>query len=206
MKALLEQQARRINALSLRERAIMFVSLGVALVAAADALVLSPRMQEQKALASQLRQQAGELGALRAELAGTGAAETAPARLLRLLQTAQAQQRTLDAEIERRLAAGAAGTRLPDLLERVLRRHERLTLLRLATAAAAPRQAGASTLTLPLQGVDIGLRGAYNDLTQYVAAAEQALPGLRWGELSIVAGADGAAELTARVFLLENLP
>ena len=204
MKALLEQQARRINALSLRERAIMFVSLGVALVAAADALVLSPRMQEQKALASQLRQQAGELVALRAELAGTGAAETAPARLLRLLQTAQAQQRTLDAEIERRLATDAAGTRLPDLLERVLRRHDRLTLLRLATAATPPHQASAPTL--PLQGVDIGLRGAYNDLTQYVAAAEQALPGLRWGELSIVAGADGAAELTARVYLLENLP
>ena len=86
----------------------------------------------------------------------------------------------------------------------MLRRHDRLTLLRLATAATPPRQAGAPTL--PLQGVDIGLRGAYNDLTQYVAAAEQALPGLRWGELSIVAGADGAAELTARVYLLENLP
>lgn len=205
MKALLEQQARRINALSLRERAILFVSLGVALVAAADALVLSPRMQEQKALASQLRQQAGELDALRAQVAGTGAAESAPARLLRLLQTAQAQQQTLDAEIERRLAAGAAGTRLPDLLERVLRRHDRLTLLRLATAATPPRQAGAAQ-SLPLQGVDLSLRGAYNDLTQYVAAAEQALPGLRWGELSIVAGADGAAELTARVYLLENLP
>ena len=204
MKAFLTQQARRINALSLRERAIMFVSLAVALVAAADALVLSPRLAEQKALAARLRQQAVELDDLRSQLSGTGAAEAPGARVLRQLRQTQAQQQSLDVEIERRLAGGASGARLPELLERVLRRHDRLLLLRLATVAADAKPGAAAKL--PLRGVDIGLRGAYLDLTQYVADAEQALPGLRWGELSIVGGSGPLAELSARVYLVADTP
>ena len=65
MKDFWKRQARRIDALSLRERAIMFASLAVALVAATDALVLSPRSAEQKAVATRLRAQATELMALR---------------------------------------------------------------------------------------------------------------------------------------------
>ena len=52
-----------------------------------------------------------------------------------------------------------------------------------------------------VQGVELGLRGSYPDLAQYVADLEHNLPGLRWEELSIVRH-DGAAELRTRVALL----
>lgn len=220
MKAFLALQARRINALSLRERAIMFVSLAVALVAAADAVVLTPRMAEQKAFATRLRLQSSELDALRAQLAGDSSSDTPAARLVRQLQETRGQLQALEAEIQRRLSEAGSGMRLPDLLERVLRRHERLLLLRLVTvtdaktgksansansANNASSATGAHSPGLPLQGVDIAVRGTYLELTQYVADAEKAMPGLRWGELSITHNGV-SAELSARVYLVGELP
>lgn len=217
MKVFLALQARRINALSLRERAIMFVSLAVALVAAADAVVLTPRMAEQKAFATRLRLQSSELDALRAQLAGDSSSDTPAARLVRQLQETRGQLQALEAEIQRRLSEAGSGMRLPDLLERVLRRHERLLLLRLVTvtdaktgrsassANSANSATGAHSPGLPLQGVDIAVRGTYLELTQYVADAEKAMPGLRWGELSITHNG-ASAELSARVYLVGELP
>ena len=203
MKAFWIQQARRIDALTLRERAIMFVSLATALVGAADALVISPRMAEQSALTTQLRQRTTELDSMRFSLAGAGgaAADTPAARLQRELREAQTQQRAVEAEVALRIADSAHGTRLPELLGRVLRRHERLTLLRLATV---PTPVTPPPNGIPLQGVDLSVRGSYGDLTQYVADAEREMPGLRWGEIRL-ASVGAATELNARVFLIGDV-
>ena len=214
MKAFMQAQAKRIDGLSLRERAFMFISLAAALVAVADALVISPRLAEQKALLAQRQTQTAQINTLRTELAGGGAnADTPAAKLARQLAEARTRQQALDAEIARGLAHGAPGARLSDLLERVLRRYERLTLLRLATVAP-PANPAAQALDsalaqagerLPLQGVEIVVRGSYPDLAQYVADTESALPALRWGALTITGGNE-LPVLTARVYLLGAAP
>lgn len=202
MKSFVQLQARRIDSLSLRERGIMFVSVAAALVALADAWVLTPRMAEQKSYAERMRAQSGELDTLRTQAAGGGAADTPAARLQRQLQEVRSQQQTLDAQIQQRLSDGSAIAQLPDLLKRVLRRHDRLLLLRLETTTdTKATDTKTPTGSNPAQqGVDIGVRGDYPDLTRYVADAELAMPGLRWGELSITG--DGAtSELRARLYL-----
>ena len=202
MKAFLQQQALRINALSLRERAILFLSLVAALAAAADALVLSPRMSEQKQLAQSQRQQTSEIEALRARLPGAAAAADTPlARKARELQDARDRLQQTNAEIERRLAAGA-GTRLSEVLERLLKRQDRLTLQRLAAAPATAAGPGAA---LPSRTVELVLRGGYHDLMRYVADAESALPGLRWAELALTQQGD-SNEMRALVVLLGEGP
>lgn len=200
LQAALAQQAARIDALSLRERAILFVSIAVALVAAADHLVLSPRMAEQKTLATQMRQQSRELNDLRAQ-ALTARADTPATRIARDLETTRNTQRTLDEALARLQAGPGAGASLPDLLERVLRRHERLTLLRLATVKPG---AGAPPEPAP-RAVQIAMRGSYPDLAQYVADTEAALPGLRWGEVAVLRQGSGA-ELSAQVFVVKASP
>lgn len=198
------RQAARIDALTLRERAILFVSIAIALVAAADHLVLSPRMAEQKTLATQMRQQSRELGDLRAQ-AAAARADTPATRIARELEATRNTQRTLDeamARLQSGLSGGpGAGTSLPDLLERVLRRHERLTLLRLATVKPG---AGAPPEPAP-RAVQIAMRGSYPDLAQYVADTEAALPGLRWGEVAVLRQGSGA-ELSAQVFVVKASP
>jgi MSHA biogenesis protein MshJ len=190
-----QRQARRIDALTLRERAILFVSISVALVAALDHFLLSPRMAEQKALAQKIRQQARDLDGLRAQLA-PGRIDGPGGKLVQELEGLRQQQQQLDLALSQLHSGAAAGTQLPELLERVLRRHDKLTLLRLATvkpAAAAPNEG-------PRQAVQLSLRGSYPDLAQYLADTESALPGLRWGDVAVVRQGTGA-ELSATVLL-----
>lgn len=194
-----QAQARRIDALTLRERAILFVSMAVVLVAAFDHLVLSPRMTEQRALAMQIRQLARDVDGLRAQLAPDRNGGPAGA-LGRELDTLRQEQRQLDQALAQ-LHQGPAGTQLPDLLERVLRRHERLTLLRLATLKHTTGPgAGDAPQGPPQQAVQLALRGSYPDLAQYLADTEAALPGLRWGDVAVTRQGS-SAELSATVLL-----
>jgi MSHA biogenesis protein MshJ len=194
------QHAKRIDALTLRERAIMFVSIVIGLVAAFDHFLLSPRMAEQKALAGQIRQQSREVDGLRAQLA-PGRTEEPGAKLTRELDDLRARQLHLDQALAQLQGGLAGGAQLPDLLERVLRRHDRLTLMRLATVKAP----AAVTTPHQRQAVQIAMRGNYPDLTQYLADTEAALPGLRWGDVAIARQGSGA-ELTATVLLNRILP
>jgi MSHA biogenesis protein MshJ len=200
MKDSWTRAARRIDALTLRERVIMFVSLAVAMAALADALVLSPQGAEQKALVAQVRQQAGELAALRGQLLASTqppGADTPQGRL----QQVRAERQAVDEQIRQRVGGEAAG--LPELLGKVLRRHERLTVLRLATAAPAPAAADADDAALPQLGVDLSLAGSYPDLVAYLAEIERTLPGVRWSELQI-SSADPSAVLKVRVYLVTD--
>lgn len=208
MKTMWQTQARRIDALSLRERVIMFASLALALGALVDVLLLSPAIAERRALAEQMRRNGNELGTLRAQLAAvvqTGT-DTPLGRRRAAVERARAELQSLDAQVQARLARRDEVTRLPELLERVLRRHERLTLTRLATVEA-PRSAGADGAASGLhwQAVELSVAGSYLDLMQYLAALEQELPGLRWGALQIATQTQPPV-LTVRLLLAGEQP
>jgi len=207
MNAQWQQRAKRIDALSLRERAFLFVSAAMVIAALADTLVLSPALAEQQTLSTKLKQQAGELGALRKQLASAtqpAAADTPEGRLQADVAKAQSAMAALDAEIKQHLNNKDEMARLPDLLERTLRRHERLTLVKLATLAEPPTQTARST-GLRWQGVDLSVSGSYLDLMNYLGELEKALPGLRWAELHI-GTATPPPLLTVRVYLVGEAP
>ncbi len=211
MKALWTLQAQRIDALSLRERVIMFASIAVALGALADWLVITPSLAERRDLAMQIRKYTVELGALRGQLTGGNNGQPLPDtplnRQLNAIEQLRNERVSLDAR-QRGLLAGSAGVaHLSDVLDRVVRRHERLTLTRLATvpdpAPGVPPPPG--TVAIRWQGVDMTLAGRYFDLMQYLADLEQTLPGLRWGELRI-ATKTTPPELTVRLLMAGEAP
>ncbi len=202
--------AKRIDALSLRERGFLFLSAAMVVAAFADTLVLSPALAEQKALSVKLAKESDELKVLRAQLLAATQpvlANSPEGQLRSAIAQLQGQQTELSAEIERRLNSHGQRAQLPDVLERALRRHQRLRLLKLATvteapstAAQAPAPAASGVPSLHWQGVDLSVAGNYLDLMNYLAELEQALPGLRWGELGIAADAVPPV-LTVRVYL-----
>jgi MSHA biogenesis protein MshJ len=164
-------------------------------------------MAQQKAMATQLRQQASAVEKLRLQL-GNGPADTPAAKLSREIERMTAERSALDAQIAS--LTEATGVALPAVLERVLRRHDKLTLLGLATALPDPgaggaAAGGAAAPRLQRQAVDIRMRGSYPDLARYVADTEAALPALRWGALKIISQS-GDAELSAQVFLTGGRP
>ncbi len=195
MKQVWKDQARRIDALNLRERVIMFISMALAIGALADAFVLSPAMAERRQLSTKMRQQTQQIEALRMQLAaqsGTAAADTPQGRQRQALMQARDELSRLDQEVRTQLADREEMARLPAVLDRLLRRHDRLTLVRLATATpsraatqAAEAQPPGALPAVRWQGVDLSVAGRYPDLVQYLAELEQAMPGLRWGPLQI---------------------
>ena len=111
MKDAWKRWSRRIDALTVRERVILFLSIAIAAVAATDAAVLSPRASDQKQLTLKLRAQTTEIEALRQQISRADAAVQSPAgRALQALREAEAERADLDAEINRRLADGSYQT------------------------------------------------------------------------------------------------
>lgn len=192
MKDRLQGLARRIDALTVRERAIMAVSLAAALAALADVLVLSPQFAAQRAGVERMKQAAAELQALRARVAAPEA-QTPSGMLAHQIDEQRRHLAMVDAAITERLGTGQAAS-LPALLQRVLRRHERLTLVQLQTRPPVAADAAAR------RSVELRVSGRYADLVAYLTAIEAELPGLRWASLQIDA-AGSPPLLTARWWL-----
>ena len=202
-------QAKRIDAMSLRERAFMFASIAFALAGLADVLVLSPAFAERRQLSAQMRQQGQQLSALRAQAAasGPGHGDDSPqGRQRAAIEFARVEQRAVDEKIRSQFASHEEMARLPAVLDRLLRNHERLGLVHVGLAAPA---ATVPAQGLRWQGVDLSVAGSYADLVRYLAELEQALPGLRWEALQIAMPAAPAAplpRLTVRLMLVEQTP
>lgn len=208
MKAGWKQQLVRIDALSLRERVMLYASITFVLIALADALVWSPAAARRKALVAEQAAQAKEISTLQQQLAeasATSPADSPRGHMLARLAQAQADLQTVDRQIGDLQGGSKRLASLPDLTDQVLRRHERLTLTRLLTTRERPTDAATSDTALRWQAVDLGVSGSYLDLVQYLADLEQALPELRWGPMQINAK-QMPPELTVRLYLAGDAP
>lgn len=206
MNADWKKQLARINALSLRERVMLFVSIAFVMVALADTLVWSPAAAKRKSLVAEQAAAAKELATLRQTLAdasSTSQPDTPRGQLLARIAHSRAELQAVDSQIQGHLGDGKRLASLPDLMDQVLRRHERLTLTRLVTSSERPTDKSANhsgETALRWQAVDLGVSGGYLDLVQYLGDLERALPELRWGPLEINSK-QTPPELTVRLFL-----
>lgn len=212
-----ERQSRRIDALSLRERAILFGCILVVMVALLDSLVMTPLSARSQARSQAQAQQAEELTQLREQFVAASRNTSEPADGLKTqLDAARAERARLDDAL-RKAGSVSEAEGLSPVLQRLLARQPGLVLERLkllddapvalpvapsASAAPAPVFAGMSW-----QGVELQVQGGYHDLQRYVQALERELPGLRWGEMRLSAGDDAAPpRLQVQVFMLKVQP
>lgn len=206
-------QARRIDALSLRERAILFLCIVAVLAALFDSLVLSPWSAHQRQRADQRRQQEAELAQAREAFvtASRGAADPAEP-LRRQLEAARTERSRLDAALhDAAFSGGAQG--LQGLLQRLLSRQPGLVLERLRllddSPAAPANEATASMLTdgMHWQGVELQVQGRWREAQGYLQALERELPGVRWGELRLASATAGELpRWKLQIFLLGVQP
>lgn len=224
-----ERQAKRIDALSLRERAILFLSIAAVLAALFDTLVLTPLSARAKQRSEAESLQAAEVAKLREQfvVASRNAGDTS-GPLRQQLEAAQTERTRLNAEL-RAASSVSGGEGLSTVLQRLLSQQPGLVLEKLAllddapvvaprvsvaaaaaSAASAPGDAGQSAAMpgMSWQGVSLQVQGGYGDIQRYLQALERELPGLRWGEMHL--NAPGANEtrprLRAQLFLLKVQP
>lgn len=205
----------RIDALNLRERALVFAGvLGVLLVVAANYVFPSLQAQ-QKQLESELKLKREQTRLLYAQME----------------EAAKAAQRDTDAEHRARIAElngklraiegpGAPGAQqvvtpreMVRLVRELLARNQSLQLMRLenlpaTTLVPASTEAAAAPVAGQIyrHGLRVQVRGQYRDLARYLQALE-ALPWrVYWGEVSLEAKAHPTSELTVVIYTLSPNP
>jgi MSHA biogenesis protein MshJ len=200
----------RLDALSLRERLFLFLSVVVCLGAVLDTLWLTPALSQHKQLTARIDKQSTELQRLRDTLrtsvrpagAGPGGQEESV--------KISAQIEEVNQAIRQLLPDASQSAPLAQALVHLLRRHDGLTLVH--TAAVPPETAGPGTVAGPgvaglppgvtRQGVMLTVAGPYAELVRYVASLETAMPQVRWGQLSLKSDKGMLPELTLNLFLL----
>ncbi|APW41284.1 hypothetical protein [Rhodoferax saidenbachensis] len=198
------KQSARIDALSLRERLFLFLSVIACCLALADVLWLSPAMGEHTLQTQQSAAQNTELQRLRTELQST----PKPVDVNLPLRSEQAalQQQLVELKSNIAAAAGGGSLALEPVLAEFLRRRAGLTLLSTATLAddaSAGKDAAVTGITR--RGVELKVSGPYGELQSYVKSLEQALPNLRWGPMQLLSDKQPPV-LQLQVFVLEVQP
>lgn len=215
MKIWWKIQSGRINALSLRERVFLFITLIVCLLALADIVWISPTQIAYRQTTLKLATQNEELQRLRVELGtlysnGAGNASD-PHKILRdEMTTTKARLQMLDQEIGAVTQRADGIPSIEQPLIEFLRRQDGLTLLGTHTLTTVTPFADQPTLFK--RGLEVRMSGGYAHLNRYIHALELALPELRWGRLEIQIPTEVASsvvvqpELSVQVYVVGLTP
>lgn len=208
MKPWWQKQSVRINALSLRERVFLFLSIMVCCLALADFFWFSPAQMAHKQAKQRFALQNTDLNRLRGELKDA-AQPVNPGKVLRdEIAVLQPQLEAINQDIKAAAPQAEGGAELEQALVQFLRRHEGLTLLGTDTTPtdAAGQPEDKTPPGLVRRGVELRVSGPYAELVRYVQSLETALPTLRWGTLQLKAGATSPPELILQVYVLGLQP
>lgn len=211
MKQQWQRLALRIDAMQLRERVFVFLTIIVCFGALADTLWLSPAQLAHKQATQRFAAQETELKRLRNELKDLAKPVDANKTVRDDIATANLRLDAINQEIRAVAPLAEGGPAIEQTLVQFLRRQDGLTLLGTGTtpsvsvnapAAAAGQTAVAGTQpVLSRRGLELTVAGSYADLVRYVRTLENALPTLRWGVLQLKT-TQQAPEMTLQVFVV----
>lgn len=191
----------RIDALTLRERAMVFAAAVAVLVAMTNLLLLDPLFARQKALSTQVKMEQQQVAAIQKEIEQRVKSQSAdPDIAMReRLRILKAQSEKIHGELAGMQRGLVSPDKMASLLEDILARNGKLQLVSLKTLPASPlvqaqedfaapakapatgsdatKQADkASVETLYKHGVEIVVQGTYADITNYLTQLE----GMPW--------------------------
>lgn len=222
MKRYWELVRGKIDGMSLRERAVIFLAAAFVVVASVNAVLLNPLLVKQAALSAQLVQKQEKMKELQAQLQAHSQArqddQHSPLRirLAQLKQQLQEQDGYLQSHRDRLVEPD----KMAGLLEQVLNKNDKLQLVELKTLPAsllvekpqaampqaADSPAGQKQLDLQKQvfkhGIQITVRGGYLDMLRYLAALEKMPVQMFWGEISLSVEKYPDAVLTLTLYTL----
>lgn len=219
MKQQWQRLVLRIDALSLRERAIVFAMAALIVVTLVDRALLDPLFRQQKMLTGQISQNQSKMTEIRNNIqqgARAQARDPDVENRERLKQLSE-QLRQKQAELADLQKGLVSPDKMSDLLESLLRRNGGLRLVSLKTLPAAnlieaaPETGGeggkdkqGDTPVPPVykHGVEIVMQGSYLDMVGYMTELENLPWQLFWGRAKLDAEEYSRATLTLTLFTL----
>lgn len=190
MNALLRHYAERIDAATLRQRLLVFLTAALALLLLGNAVLLQPQRVKQKRLVAETAQHQKELNLLQGEVRRMlGAAQSDPdAANRKRLAALRAELSILNSRIAAEERRFTAPEHMRAVLEDILDRNKGLALVDLRTLPVVPllpaRSAGASP-GMFRHGIELTVRGTYADLYDYLRALENLPSQLYWSRADL---------------------
>lgn len=219
IKQLWEKLSAKVNAMTLRERAMVFAAAAFLLVSLVNTFLLDPMLLKQKKLSNAVVQQQEKMKELQAQIEAIIQAKnsqhTSPQRLQlnKIRQELDEGNAFLNSNRENLVEPD----KMAELLRQVLSRNANLQLVNLQTLAvtslfdqeeakpAVANQAQAAALPekqIFKHGVELTVRGNYLDLLQYLASLERLPTQMFWGKVKMDVVEYPAAELTLTLYTL----
>lgn len=196
--ASLQPQIERIDALSLRERVLIFLAVCVVIVAIVDNLLIEPTIARQKGVSAQTDRQRGEIAAMQAKLKANVDAQSADKSgdRTRELDALKKELAGLDAQIADKQRDLVPPERMVSILKELLRGSHSVQIETFRSVEPTLIGGAGGTAGLYRHGVDVVLSGSYLDLLSYISALERLPVKIFWGAVEI-----GGAYPTARMHL-----
>jgi len=135
MNSYWQKLSTRIDAMSLRERVLIFLMAAVILLVLLNLLLLDPQFKQQKLLSQRITGEQAQITAIQTVIQQKVRAQATDPDALPRQQLEQARQRAaqLRAELQKTQDALVAPEKMPALLEAILKRDGRLQLVSLKT-------------------------------------------------------------------------
>ena len=222
MKQRWSQLAARIDALSQRERLLVFAAVLAVLAFLGQAVLLAPLQRKQDLLKNQISLQRASLAETESAIERKVAdAEADPDQALRTrLSAARADTERMSEQMRAMQNGLVPPERMAPLVDSILRANGRLQMVSMRTLATEPLMgAGAAAgaapqpaaMTLPAaaatpllyrHGVEVTVRGNYLDMIGYMAALESMPTQLFWGRAQLEAETWPSSRLTLTLYTL----
>jgi len=203
MKRYWQPFAARIDQMPLRQRAMLFATLSLVVVAAAHVLLIEPLLVKQKSLIERVNRDHSQLAAVRAQLESVIREQEAGAKDPEQVKLQELEERIARAEktLAQHKQAFIAPTRLPALLQNLLGPGQAVKMESLRIVPGTQVEAASQ---LYRHGVEMTLRGSYFGLTQYLAALEKLPARLVWGRIELQVEQYPDIRLTLQVHTLST--
>jgi MSHA biogenesis protein MshJ len=202
VKRIWQQYAARMEAATLRERAMIFAAAAVVMIALLNALLIEPELLRQRRLSAEVAKRQEEIRVMQDQLQKIAQARQAdPDQVNRVkLEGLRKQIAAADARLGEEQRKFAPPEQIGPLLEQMLSRNRKLQLVDMrtlpATALAAdgsPQKPGAdqaqgkpaSGAPIYRHGVELTVSGSYLDLLAYLRDLERLPNQMYWGKLDL---------------------
>lgn len=220
MSELWQRYAARFDALSVRERTMVFAAAVVAVLAFAYTVLIEPELQKQKRTAAAILQKHSEMRAFEVQVSrAVGGRAQDPDRAER---ERLAQLRADLARLESRIGAEerkfTAPAQMRGVVEGLLARNRNVALVEMKSlarrtispnskpAAAKPSDKPAAERLIYRHGLELTVTGSYLDLLAYVRDLEEMPSQIYWGALELDALAYPKVSLKMTLYTLSLDP
>jgi len=208
LREILLGYAKRLDAMSLRERVLVFLAAAAVIVGIADNALFEPILRRQKIDSQLNQQQTDEIHAMQTQLQAYAQArlgEGASAKRQRL-EKHVAELAALDRELAGRQSELITPDRMTKMLSEILKRNPEIELVSLRSIAATGLTQLPTMLTggatMYRHGIEVTVSGTYLRLLGYLAELERNPAKIFWGNLELQAGTYPQATLKVTLYTL----